>query len=226
MDRENILDEHGNIETSLDYYLKLNLPNDLRVLDIGCRYGSLIYKLYMEGIREVAGIDVCRESIDFGRKKYPEISDNLVLYDGEKLPFSENEFDVVLMFDVIEHINGVKDFLRSQVRRVLKRGGLLILQTPNKLINVPWSILQHRSFSSWKRFHCSLQTHQSLLNLIKNSGFETVKIEKHNILTGHNKAKVEKVFGFLGIVLLNIFQKMPLKLTPNFWGVARKVDIQ
>jgi len=61
--------------------------------------------------------------------------------------------------------------------------------------------------------------------LLENSGLEPIKIEKHDILTNHNKAKVEKVFGIPGIVLLKIFQKMPLQLAPNFWGIAKKIDI-
>ncbi|MFA6636823.1 MAG: class I SAM-dependent methyltransferase [Candidatus Omnitrophota bacterium] len=145
MAHEEKLEERGNIRSSLDYFLKLNLPDNIRILDIGCRYGSLIHQIYISGFHDVTGIDVCSNSVETGRKKYPEIAGRLISYSGEKLPFSENEFDVVLMFDVIEHIKNVRDFLSSQVRKVLRSEGLLIFQTPNKLINVPWSVFEHNA---------------------------------------------------------------------------------
>jgi len=37
--------EHGNIDSSLEYFLKFDLPKNARILDIGCNYGSFIKKV-------------------------------------------------------------------------------------------------------------------------------------------------------------------------------------
>ena len=56
--------EHGNIKASLEYFMKLNIPKNYRLLDIGCNYGSLIYNLYKSGYRNVWGVDINENSIN------------------------------------------------------------------------------------------------------------------------------------------------------------------
>jgi len=66
------------------------------------------------------------------------------------------------MFDVIEHIPNIEDFLKGQVYRVLKEKGIFVFQTPNKIINIPWEIINQRSLTKWKKYHCSLQAKRLL----------------------------------------------------------------
>jgi SAM-dependent methyltransferase len=49
---------------------------------------------------------------------------------GDTLPFSEGQFDVVVCIDVLEHLSGDQPFL-SQLYRVLKPGGRLVVTVPN-----------------------------------------------------------------------------------------------
>lgn len=214
--------EHGNTDSSFDYFIKFNIPKNAKILDIGCRYGSLIYNLYTQGYNEIYGIDIDRDTIKKGKESYTEISERINEYDGQKIPFEGEFFDVVLMFDVIEHIPSIEKFLKEEARRVLRKGGILIFQTPSKYINVPWEIIQQKSFTKWKKYHCSLQTIWSLRKLFKKLGFNFINIEKNNILTEHNKIKVRRKIGEIGIILLYILQRFPLTFYPNLWGSARK----
>jgi len=213
--------EIGNIQSSLDYFLKFNIPKDAKILDIGCNYGSLIYNLYCLGYENIFGIDIEGDSINKGRLFYPEISNNLSKHNPGDIPFNDNTFDVVLMFDVIEHVPNIEIFI-NKVKKTLKPGGVFIFQTPNKFINIPWEIINGRSLTKWQSYHCSLQTALSLKNMMIKTGFSKIKIEKGNILTKHNKNKVYKKMGFVGILILNIFQKVPLIIFPNLWGVCEK----
>lgn len=213
-----MLKEHGNIQSSLDYFLKFNIPKNAKILDIGCNYGTLIYNLYKLGYKNVFGIDINKEAINQGKKNYKSIKNKLKIYDGINISFQKESFDVVLMFDVIEHIPNVQNFLKEQVYKILKKQGIFIFQTPNKYINIPWSIIYDRSFYNYKRYHCSLQTYSSLKKLLKNSGFKNIKLEKYNINTEHNINKLKFKLGVFGIFLLNIISIMPLIFQSNFFG--------
>ena len=58
---------------------------------------------------------------------------NLGIVNGSalKLPFSNHSFDLIIIQDVIEHIESTSDFY-SEIKRVLKSNGAIYLSTPNK----------------------------------------------------------------------------------------------
>ncbi len=214
--------ELGNIQSSLDYFLKFNIPKDAKILDVGCNYGSLIFNLHSLGYKNIFGVEINKNAIEKGKTFYPEISNNLNTYEAGNIPFENNTFDVILMFDVIEHIPNVDNFLKNEVRRILRTGGTFIFQTPNKLINIPWEIISGRSLVKWRTYHCSLQTPSSLKKCLIKLGFSGVTIEKGNILTQHNKDKVRKKIGLLGPLALYFLSEMPLAVYPNMWGSCKK----
>jgi len=214
--------ELGNTESSLNYVLRQNIPKGSKILDIGCNVGSLLENLRLEGYNNISGADTNKNALTNGRIIYPALKDKLFLSKNSKLPFKENTFDVILMFDLIEHLKNPDKYLSSQVFRVLKNGGQLIFQTPNKLINVPWVVFCDKSFSKYKKVHCSLQTLFSLRGLLEESGFENICIEKFNINTMYNRKKLQRKLGILSIPLLKIIQKLPLVLYSNFFGHCTK----
>jgi len=216
-------EESGNIENSLAYFGKQNIPKNFKILDIGTNIGTLPSKLYIEGYKNVSGIDVSNESIGYGKNKYPFLSSNLMSFDGKKIPFEDESFDVVLMFDVIEHVPEVDSFIKKEVSRVLKKGGIFIFQTPNKYINILWvygSTLNLRL--KWWEEHCSLQTPKSLHKILSQSFFDEIKIEKFNILSGYNIKKVKNKMGVIGVLILKLVSYFPLSLYPNIFGYAKK----
>jgi ubiquinone/menaquinone biosynthesis C-methylase UbiE len=84
------------------------------------------FNLYKQDYNIVYGIDVGEKAINIGKRKYKEILNNLQFYNGKNLPFEKEKFDVILMFDIIEHISNVGRYLKKEVFRVLKNGGVLI----------------------------------------------------------------------------------------------------
>jgi len=218
-------EEAGDPENSLKYIESLNISRDAIILDIGTHIGSLPAKLYQAAYLNVRGLDISEEAIKYGQTKYPFLKENLFSFDGEKLPFSDKIFDVVLMFDVLEHIPDINNFL-SEINRVLKPNGLLVFLTPNKITNIIWTLFSTKSFKKTKSFiqndHCSLQTLLSLKKLLKNSSFTDVKIEKNYLRNEYDKNKINKKLGAGFLFLLPLFKILPLALFPNFWGVAKK----
>ena len=99
-----------------------------RVLDIGC--GTTPYFLMDTKFKEKFGIDASIKSDCMKGGGLKLIKSNIV--GGVKIPFPDNFFDVVTILAVIEHIK--KDDIVGifrEARRVLKRGGRLIITTPN-----------------------------------------------------------------------------------------------
>jgi ubiquinone biosynthesis O-methyltransferase len=113
------------------YNFAARLARGKRVLDAGCGagYGSAELARVAE---RVTGIDIAPEAVEFARAHYER--PNLAFQQASctELPFDGAAFDLVVAFEVIEHLEDWKGFLQ-EVRRVLSPSGQLIVSTPNKL---------------------------------------------------------------------------------------------
>ncbi len=220
------IEESGNNETNLNYVQDHVLDINARIVDIGTNIGTLPHLLKSAGYTDVTGIDISEQSIEYGLKKYPELAHRLLSYDGNRIPFDNNTFDVVTLFDVIEHIPDVPHFLKTEVARILKPGGLCIFQTPNKPLNILWTIVSKRTIRTIREFlkteHCSLQTQSSLRRNFDNAGFDSLQLETYSILSTYNIQKVRRALGPLGGIILRILAHSPRCMQPNIFGIAKK----
>lgn len=112
------------------------------VLDAGCNNGQNTFKL-ARLCKKVTGFDKDYNALqiakrDIKRKKINNI-DLLELSLGDRLPFRDNSFDKVLFLAVLEHLNNRKTAI-SEVSRILKPNGLLLMSVPNK--NTTWKKIQ------------------------------------------------------------------------------------
>jgi SAM-dependent methyltransferase len=100
------------------------------VLDAGCGrgYGSRI--LAGAGAARVVGVDIDPDAIDRARSAVRDQTEWLV-GDITVLPFAADSFDVVVCFEVIEHLEQQTDALR-ELHRVLRPEGHLVISSPNR----------------------------------------------------------------------------------------------
>jgi len=127
---------HANLERQRPVYRArfLNyLPPDRSapILDLGCGHGSFLYFLRAEGFETVEGVDVSPEQVKMARDFNIE---NVVNADLMKFLHDcpDERYEANCMLDVIEHFKKQELLpLLQQTHRCLRRGGRLILYTPN-----------------------------------------------------------------------------------------------
>lgn len=107
-------------------------PKSAKILDLGCGIG-LTMSILAQEYKNCVGCDVNRHSILATKSLLGKVGlkNKVVMYDGKKLPFLANSFDVVTSLEVIEHADDPKTML-SEIARVLKKDGILIITTANK----------------------------------------------------------------------------------------------
>lgn len=153
--------------------LAQGLKKGNRILDIGCGYGVFL-KVCDEYGLETYGIDIVEDAINKAKKVTKA---KLYVHDVNKgLEMFEDEFfDMVTLFDVIEHLQCPYNVLR-EIHRVLKKKGKIVITTPN--LN---GILRYLKKDKWHGFHDKthlyLFTPIALKFLVERAGFKIVKTE-------------------------------------------------
>ena len=108
------------------YRLMKDQRKDARILDIGCSGCALLFFLRARGFTGLQGIDINKDAIDLCRQK--GIS-NVQLASAEKTEFADQQFDILIASDILEHIED-EDKALSEWHRILKKGGVLIIFVP------------------------------------------------------------------------------------------------
>ena len=155
---------------------------------------------------DVTGIEICKHEF------WKNIDTNFVTYDGKKLPFGPNEFDLVVLFGVLEHIgpsypHSMSKFNQCQKERkeclmrlskiIKKKGLIFIFDFPNKfspieIINEIFNLPAHHERAD----KVSLRT---LKKLVSSAGFEVLESGKTGALPAY--------FGFVSPTIKNFINK-------------------
>jgi SAM-dependent methyltransferase len=212
--------EFGNLDANLRFLDDSGLLQPgARILEIGSGRGTLLHRLIARGL-DIVGVETSPVRIEESRILYGELP--IQQTSGATLPFPDEHFDLVLSFDVFEHIPDTARHL-AQVRRVLKPGGSYLLQTPNKWTNAIFETIRWRSFTRWKADHCSLHTYWQLRSRLTGLGFEVTFVDV-KVVTAFFREKVRRYLGRAGLLSLAIANpdRLPLPLRTNFYVRARK----
>lgn len=134
-----------------------------RVLDVGCASGWL-----REAVndRSYVGVDLTAR-ISGGKRGW-----QFVQADGRQLPFANESFDLVILFEVIEHLPpGSERQALAEALRVLRPGGKVLLSTPHRhflgtVLDPAWWMRGHRHY-----------TETEVVSFLKHVGFGEVHVE-------------------------------------------------
>ena len=110
------------------------------ILDAGCNNGRYHFGEYEARGLKVVGIDISRDYLTASRSSNPNGSVHLLRGDVKDLPLSSESVDIVLLGEVLEHLNTPEQAL-GEAYRVLKKGGYIF-------VDVPWLCEVYRPLSA------------------------------------------------------------------------------
>ncbi len=166
--------------------------NGKLVLDFGCGNGAQTMEFAGAGCSIIAA-DIGIENLSVLAGRLREIGCTTVLpvhYDGVHLPVRPGSIDVVLSYEVIEHVEDEAAML-DELRRVLRPGGEMVISVPNK----GWVFETHGAdlpllkwnrvpFLSWlphsihgKIAHARIYRKKDIVPLLRSGGFRVVSAE-------------------------------------------------
>ncbi|HEY6766462.1 MAG TPA: class I SAM-dependent methyltransferase [Candidatus Sulfotelmatobacter sp.] len=133
-DIEKFLDTGSEEIASLtDAAERLGLPRQHEwALDFGCGVGRLTRALAPH-FQNVVGIDISQSMLNRARALNPPANCEFLLNDSDSLPFPSGRFDLIYTALVLQHVPTQESIRRyiAEFVRVLKAGGLLVMQLPS-----------------------------------------------------------------------------------------------
>jgi len=199
------------------------------VLDVGCGSGEVVELFNDQNLLSV-GVDLQKnvliKSSDVFKKFYNKKL-NFIVCNVNFLPFEENTFDLIILLDVIEHVNNL-DLLMSSLKRTIKKEGHIIICFPpyNSIfgahMSIPYAqVLPHfikkHFFNQFKYrdYYLNKITVSKFEHLVNSHGFD---IKFKNMYTYNNFLRRNKV--------LNLFSKLPFlrEILFSYCYVLRAVD--
>lgn len=106
------------------------------VLDLGCGVGEGTAFLNRQRGWRTVGVDIVHEAVRFAHHKQGRSGVSFVQMDVQCLGFADDCFDSIVSVEVIEHIPDPAVYL-AEAARILRKGGLFMLTTPNRLRSSP-----------------------------------------------------------------------------------------
>ena len=116
-------------------------------VEVGCGYGRNLVALAATSARTIVGCDPQRsELVRAARERIAPLAEDarrrvsLVRQDPWKLPFADRSCDLVVLWQVLEHVFRIEEKQRvlDECTRVLKDGGHLLVETPNQWFPVDY----------------------------------------------------------------------------------------
>jgi SAM-dependent methyltransferase len=214
--------QFGNLEANLQFIDASGaIGARTRVLEVGAGTGTMLHALRERGA-DAEGVELRQDLIDEARRFFGPLPIQRVT--GTALPFPDNSFDIVVSFDVFEHIAD-SDAHLSEVRRVLRPGGSYLIQTPNKWANVVFETIRWRSFTRFREDHCALHTLGELTRRLGRHGFEAREYDVP-VVNAFFREKVKRHLGLPGTLALRVLNpdRLPLGWRTNLYVSARKTS--
>lgn len=159
----------------------------VRLLDFGCGNGEFVAMCNLHGF-DAVGVD----------RSTARQSNSLVPIHAE-LDEVSGPFDVITMFEVLEHLDGPREMLEV-LTKLISPGGILVLETPDCT-----GITDIKSLSDYRRIHplehINAFTPQTMQHLAERVGYDLIKRPVAHVTASRSKLVKTEVKNMLGAVL-------------------------
>jgi SAM-dependent methyltransferase len=160
-------------------------PGDL-IADVGCGDGRVVAPWAVANDRRYVGLDIARAAVSLVRAAGFEAR---LITDPPSLPLEDGSADVATVFEVLEHLVEPQALL-TEVRRVLKPGGRVLVTVPNSaywLRRVELGLFgrfnpygdAESSQRPWRDPHVRFFTRTSLTRLLGEAAFTQIRTGGH-----------------------------------------------
>ena len=164
-----------------------------RVLDAGCGTGYGAAEL-AQSAASVTGLDMAPEAIAYATANYPLPGLRFVVSSCLAIPFPAHAFDLVVAYEVIEHLADYREFL-AECARVLAHQGLFIVSSPNKSYYA-----ESRAGTGPNPYH------------------------QHEFSADEFEQELARVFSNVRLLLQNRVEAFAFHPATSFWPVEARID--
>jgi len=185
------------------------LGPDSAILEVGCGSGNMLECLKRWGFRQVKGIDISSEQIELATSRgcETEVTDVFKYLNGK-----HEVFDVIIALDFLEHFHKEELMgLTQAIFKSLKKGGNLILQTPNGEGLFPHQIIYG------DLTHLTIFTTNSLRQLLKGIGFQGFRFYETGPVPKNITGRLRLLLWQLIKLIANTVRKIEAGKSQTIW---------
>ena len=160
---------HGRLLASVNFVANEDIFNK-DILDIGCGYGWCELEFLKHGAKMITATEITENDLRTIRQNISDPRLVTLSADACSLPFDNNVFDTVVVWEVLEHLpKHTEPRMFEEIHRVLKPGGYLYLSTPHRsfftnILDPAWWLIGHRHYAA-----------KDLQKLAQKNNFQIVK---------------------------------------------------
>ncbi|MHB8134989.1 MAG: class I SAM-dependent methyltransferase [Anaerolineaceae bacterium] len=171
-----------------------------KLLEVGSGQGGFL-KVCQTGGWNVYGVDISDECVNY-TKSENEIKN---IFSGDLIGagFEENQFDVVIMNHLIEHLTEPLKYLYlNEINRILKPSGLISISTPN-IDSLSVKVFRRYWQALFVPLHLTLFSHDTLSHMLQKTGYSLSKVSHYSLVTNAYDL-LRSISCILGIFVLKL----------------------
>ena len=145
---------------------------DISILDVGCSTGFFVEAAIENQLRCI-GIDLNPSAIEFGKKR------NLELYVKDIFDINNQNFDVITLFDVLEHLTNPADII-NKIYKLLNKNGITSIYVPN-YDSASRMLMGRDAHFIWPTHHLNYFNIDTISNFLEKRNFDVLEVNTEGL---------------------------------------------